>query len=453
MKPERRTKPVHSFVTIALIGMLAVLGQTAYAAQLKLEAALGNPVLLASERQTTFVKVGLTGFELESAKDRPSVNVAIVLDRSGSMNGEKIERAKEAARIAIDRLDTRDIVSVVTYDDTVHVLLPATKVTDKAYLKNEIAKIQSGGSTALFAGVSKGAAEVRKFLEDNRVNRVILLSDGIANVGPDSPGELADLGASLSKDGMTVTTIGLGLGFNEDLMTQLAFKGEGNHYFVAEEAELAKVFNTEFGDVLSVVAQEVVVEIECQEGIRPIRILDREGDIEGQKVTVRLPQIYSNQEKYVLLEVEVPAREEGTTLPIAGVAVAYKNMETRTSERLTSSVDARFSGSRDVVKENVDKDVLIPAVQSLANTINEEAVRYRDEGKTEKARSVLISNERFLQEQATALDAPVLIQDAEENRLDASNLGIQEWGTRRKTIRQRGYQQKTQQQVISPSQD
>ncbi len=447
---QRRFTPiiVRGLQVLVLSSLLTLFGQTAaVAAQIQLDVALGNPVLLANEKQNTSVKVGLTGFEMRSSEDRPPVNVAIVLDRSGSMSGDKIERAKDAARMAIDRLDPRDIVSIVTYDHTVNVLLPATKVTDKTFIKDQISQIQPGGNTALFAGVSKGSAEVRKFLEENRVNRVILLSDGLANVGPSSPNELANLGESLAKEGMAVTTIGLGLGFNEDLMTQLAFKSEGNHYFVAEEAELANVFNLEFGDVLSVVAQEVVVEIECQEGIRPIRILDREGDIEGQKVTVRLPQIYSNQQKFVLLEVEVPAREEGATLSIAKVAVAYDNMDTKTNDRLASSLDARFSGSREEVKEFACKDVLIPAVRSIANTVNEEAVRYRDEGKLEKAKEVLHSNQAFLAQQAEVLEAPALMEDSVQNREDASNLEGEDWITRRKIITERSYQLKTQQQM------
>ncbi len=451
MKTTQPMMPLRGLIALTLFCSLALAAQTASAAQIQLDVALGNPVLLANEKQTTFVKVGLTGFEMKSAEDRPAVNVAIVLDRSGSMSGEKIERAKEAAKMAIDRLAEKDIVSIVTYDHTVNVLLPATKVTDKAYIKNEISKIQPGGNTALFAGVSKGSTEVRKFLEDNRVNRVILLSDGLANVGPSSPSELANLGESLSKEGMTITTIGLGLGFNEDLMTQLAFKSEGNHYFVAEEAELTKVFNREFGDVLSVVAQEVVVKIQCHEGIRPIRILDREGDIDGQNVKVRLPQIYSSQEKFVLLEVEVPSREEGSTLPIAQVAVAYNNMETHTSDNLTSSLEARFSGSRETVMEFACKDVLIPAVRSIANTVNEEAVRYRDEGKLDKAKEVLQTNQAYLQDQAAALEAPALMEDAEDNRLDASSLEGQEWLSRRKVISERSYQLKTQQQYSAPS--
>ena len=101
--------------------------------------------------------------------------------------------------------------------------MPATKVSDKKTIFRAIRQIRADGSTALFGGVSKGAKEIRKFLSHKRVNRMVLLSDGLANVGPQSPSELGDLGSSLIEDGISVTTIGLGLGYNEDLMTKLGF--------------------------------------------------------------------------------------------------------------------------------------------------------------------------------------------------------------------------------------
>ena len=178
--------------------------------------------MLADKKQAAFVKIGLTGFKLDSKDKRAPVNVAIVLDKSGSMEGDKIAKAKDAAIAAIGRLGSDDIVSVVAYDSTVQVIVPATKLSDKESVIEQIRRIEAGGSTALFAGVSKGADELRKFLDKNRVNRVILLSDGLANVGPQSPSELGALGASLMKEGISVSTMGLGLDYNEDLMTKLA---------------------------------------------------------------------------------------------------------------------------------------------------------------------------------------------------------------------------------------
>ena len=101
-----------------------------------------------------------------------------MIDNSGSMSGSKIVQARQAAIAAVNRLRDDDIVSVVLYNSSVQVLVPATKATDRSQIIRRIESVTAGGGTALFAGVSKGAAEVRKFRDDESVNRVILLSDG-----------------------------------------------------------------------------------------------------------------------------------------------------------------------------------------------------------------------------------------------------------------------------------
>ena len=345
--------------------------------QIDLDVNLGTPVMLAGQKQTAYLKVSLTGFELEDQSERTPVNIAVVLDKSGSMGGEKIRRAREAAIMAIERLKADDIAAVVTYDHLVEVITPATKVVDKQSFRQAIQGINAGGNTALFAGVSKGAHEIRKFLDRNRVNRVILLSDGLANVGPSSPAELGRLGASLGKEGISVSTIGLGLGYNEDLMTRLAGLSDGNHAFVENANDLARIFDAEFGDVLSVVAQEVQIRIHCAPGIRPVRVLGRDAEIEGQMVYSRLNQLYSQQEKFVLLEVEVAAGEAGEQKDLASVEVSYSNTLTRTTDRLSSSTTVSFSASEDRVVEATDGTVMTATVEQVANQMSKEAVQLR----------------------------------------------------------------------------
>jgi Ca-activated chloride channel homolog len=405
-----------------------------WAEQVKVTADVANPVMTADKKDTTYLKVGLTGFELAKEGKRTPVNIAIVLDHSGSMSGSKIARAKEAAAMAVDRLNSNDIVSLVVYDDTVDVLYPASKLTDKRGLEAAIEKIQPGESTALFAGVSKGAEEVKKFLEKERVNRVILLSDGLANVGPSSPSELGDFGASLIKDGISVTTIGLGLGFNEDLMTQLAGKSDGNHAFVENENDLKRIFNAEFGDVLSVVAQEVLVSIRCAEGIRPVRILGREGDISGQTARVTLNQLYAAQEKFILLEVEVPAVGSGQTRELASVEVSYLNMGTQVQDRITSSCSVRFSEVASEIEKALNKDVMVQAVRHTAAERTEDAVRLRDAGNLAEARRLLLDNAAMLKQKAQSLASPVLDKDSLSNQQSADNLDESKWNKQRKTM-------------------
>ena len=420
---------------VAALAALLLAGRVGNADQVKLNVALGHRLLKADRRQTTYLKVGLTGFTLESGRERTPVNLVIVLDQSGSMQGDKIRKAKEAAVMAVNRLTRRDIVSVVTYSSTVHVLVPATKLTDKATVCAAIRRLQAGGSTALFAGVSKGAQELRKFIDRNRVNRVVLLSDGLANVGPSSPHELGQLGASLIKEGISVTTIGLGMGYNEDLMAKLAFKSDGNHYFAENATDLARVFDKELGDVLTVVAQEIVVTIECAPGIRPVRVLGREADITGQAVIAKLNQLYSEQEKYVLLEVEVPATSADQTREVVKVNVSYANMQTKTTDTLASRLAVRFTHSTEAIARETNGDVMVAAVEQVATSRNVLAVRLRDQGRIEEARKVLTTNWDYLRTNADKWGSKKLRSYADANRTDADNLEGANWTRQRKSMR------------------
>lgn len=418
----------------------------AQAQQVDLQVGLGTPVVLAGAKQTAVVKVALTGFDVQDEKERTPVNVAIVLDRSGSMGGDKIEHAKQAAIMAVERLNAEDIASVVTYDDVVKVIVPATKVANKDAFRRAIARVQVGGSTALFAGVSKGAKEVEKFLSRNRVNRVILLSDGLANVGPSSPSELGQLGASLAKQGISVSTIGLGLGYNEDLMAQLAGMSDGSHAFVEHPEQLAKVFDAEFGDVLSVVAQEVKINIRCADGIKPLRVLGREADVIGQNVTLNMNQLYGQQEKFVLLEVEVPPGQVGQKLWVADVDVGYFNTVTRKNDRLANKVALSYSDSPNKVAESTDKKVMAATAQQVANTISKEAVKLKDAGKLKEARSKLEEGAKYLESNAQQYEAPELDSLSKEFKKDAADLdNEQEWNRKRKSMVKRQYSTEKQQ--------
>ncbi len=438
-----------SLKTVAVVSLLALWGvqQSAQGRQALLDVSLAHPTLLAGSPQTTYLKVGLTGFKISSTETRPPVNLALVLDRSGSMTGSKLAQAKDAAIRALERLGSNDIVAVIAYDSTVQVVVPATKLTDKNAVRRAIESIQAANSTALFAGVSKGAAEVRKFLDRNHVNRVILLSDGLANVGPQTPSALGELGASLMKEGIAVTTLGLGLDYNEDLMVQLARRSDGNHVFVEQATELAAVFNHEFNDVLSVVAQEITIKIQCAPGIRPVRLLGIDGEINGQEVVIQLNQLYSEQEKYALLEVAVPESRAMQVRPVAKVAVAYANIETKTSDRLSSAISVHFDESPDVIAERTNIKVMAECVLQVANEQNVLAVALRDQGKTKLAKELLESNAMFLINNARELKSEELKQRAFDNTQQSENLDPEKWKRTRKGMRSQQHQDARQQQM------
>ena len=416
--------------------LVGAIPKTILAEQIQVNTALATPVMLADKKQTAYLRVGLRGFRFQKEKVAP-INVALVIDKSGSMQGEKIRRARDAAIMAVERMRTDDIMAVVTYSNNAEVLLPATKTTDKESLKTAINRLSAGRSTALYDGVKKGAQEIRKFLDRNRVNRIVLVSDGLANVGPDSPKELGLLGASLGKEGIVVTTIGLGLSYNEDLMTQLAEKSNGNHAFVENAKDLARFFDSEFGDILAVIAQEVKVTITCADGIRPVRVLGKEAEIQGQQVQIALNQLYSEHDHLLLLEIEVPPTKADQDLMLADVKVVYRNMVTDTTDRLNNQVVAIFTTSPQLVKKNTNLNVMIAVLKQQAFAKNELAITLRDLGKIREARQVLLENAALLEDQAKKYDSDTLKKLSEINLNDATNLD--NWERRRKIMRGNNY--------------
>ena len=396
---------------------------------------VGEPVMIAGERQRAYLQIIIEGFT-PPRRQRMPLNLGLVIDRSGSMRGDRLEKAKEAALMVVDSLGPDDVLSVVTYDSTVEVLLPPTRLTDKQQIRRRIMAISDRGSTALYAGVETGIESVRRHIDSGRVSRLILLSDGKANVGPSSPAQLAELGVRAGGLGIPITTIGLGLGYNEDLMTELALSSDGNHGFAAEAADLTALFGNELGDALSVVASDVVIEIELEPGIRPIRGLNRPVSIRGNKAFLKLNQIYGKQKKDLLLEVEVPAGRADTSRALGKVDVRYRNLFTKKIGRKRARPQVRFSSSPKAVARSADKQVMVSVVEALANERQKQAIALRDQRNVEAARKTLEKNSAYLREQARRYKSKRLYDFADEAAGAAAEVDDDsDWSRNRKSMK------------------
>lgn len=394
----------------------------------RLQVDLDRAVLPAGSVQRAIVKIGLDCVRLPARGMRPPVNLALVIDRSGSMGGDKIAKAREAALELVRRLGPDDIISLIAYDSRVDVLVSAQRVRHADGLEDAIRGLEAGGNTALHGGVVRGAAEVRRHLEDPRyVHRVILLSDGQANVGPSSPDELGRLGASLMKEGIAVTTVGLGLGFNEDLMTRLAERSDGNTYFVENSSDLPRIFAAELGDVLNVVAQRVVIEIDFPAGVRPLRFVGREGAVRGQRAELALNQLYGGQEKFALVEVEVEPTAAGAEREIARATVSYEDALTQRHATLSASRRVRFSRDESVVVASADHKVQAAYAENVLAAAKDEAIALADAGRRDEAAAVIRQRAAELKELGatygnTAVAAAAPAAAAEADQLEREGL-------------------------------
>lgn len=443
---------MRSFTHLGFAALLAASGlglgpgAPANAAQVKLDAELGQSAIVGKKTRTIYLRIGLEGIALDEGVRRTPVNVAVVIDKSGSMQADdKMEKAREGAGMALGRLSSEDIASVVAYNHEVDVLLPATKLTKQGEIQRAIDGLNAGGNTALYAGTEQGLREVLKFADAKHVNRVILISDGLANVGPSEPDDVAVLGRKAAERGISITTIGLGLGYNEDLMSKLAFSSDGNHAFVAEAGDLVDIFNKEFGDVLSVVAQELIIEIECRQGFKPIRVLGREAEISNGRITARLNQLYGRQQKYMVVELEVPSDVAAGDLDVADVKVRYSSAVGAKDEEVASRVAVKVTDRDDEAEASLNKRVMTDVTTQIATEKNEEAVKLRDAGDAQGAVELLKKNSEYLRKEADRLDAPALESLGAENEVQAGAVASGEWNATRKVMRAKQHKDKVQQ--------
>ena len=390
----------------------------------RLRVELDRSVLPADSPERAIVKVALEGARLARPEARPPVNLALVIDRSGSMGGAKIAQARAAALEAVSRLGSDDIVALVAFDDRVETLYPAQPLGDGRALAAAIAELRPGGTTALFAGVEQGAAEVRKHSEDRRyVSRIVLISDGDANVGPRSPNELGGLGAALMEEGISVTTIGLGLDYNEDLMTRLAQRSDGNTYFAAGAADLPRIFAAELGDVLDVVARRVTVTVQFPTGVRPLRMVGREGVVRGQTAEITLNQLYGGQEKFALVEAEIEPAPAGVEREIASATATFDDAGTQRRLTLTMRAGARFSGSHDLVVASANLRVQSDYAANAIAVAKEQAIALADAGRRADAASVLRREAQRLEAMGRIYSNGSVLSISASNTAEADRLG------------------------------
>ncbi|HXA00969.1 MAG TPA: VWA domain-containing protein [Cytophagaceae bacterium] len=285
---------------------LPTLAQIQEDTAISMTASLDN-IYLCPDKNEVYFYIELNG---SGASKRLPLNISLVLDRSGSMEQEeRMHNAKIAVNYLIDHLNPNDIVSIVAYDHIAMVLHGSEPVTDKEHLKKKIHRIFPGGTTNISGGLEKGYAEVNLTYSKDRINRVLLLSDGKANEGI-TEDYLLDLIVKdhSQKQNISLSTFGLGHEFNETLMHDMAESGGGNYYFIETAPEALRDFEQEIKLLLTLVARNASLKINFPaQYLKLGKVYGFPYTANGNQINIDLKEVHPNEINGILLKFTVVA--------------------------------------------------------------------------------------------------------------------------------------------------
>lgn len=260
-----------------------------------------------------FVMIRIATPSPTTVPNRPALNLGLVLDRSGSMaGGGKLRQAIRAASFAVEQLLPTDRVSVTTFDDQVETIVPNQPAAAKATILARLASVEPGGTTALHAGWAEGVSQVERHLTRGGLNRVMLLSDGLANQGLSAPQVIAAEVTAAKGRGVGTTTLGVGDDYNEDLMQAMAQAGDGNYYFIDDARQLPDIFQTEMHGLMATLGTDATLRLDPQNGVVVSDVLNDLARVEGGPY--RLPNLVAGNTIDVVARLTVPPGEGVTEL-------------------------------------------------------------------------------------------------------------------------------------------
>ncbi|MCL6613465.1 MAG: VWA domain-containing protein [Firmicutes bacterium] len=338
-------------------------------------------------------------------KGRLPLNLGLVLDRSGSMEGDPLAYVKMAACRIVEQMGAGDRFSLVIFDHEVEVVCPARAVAEKDALKAAIAGIQARGSTNLSGGLLRGYQEVKSGAKSGQVNRILLLTDGCANQGITDRALLAAKVRSMREHGIAVSAVGVGRHFDEDLLLALAEAGGGNYYYLKDPDEIPGVLARELQGLLSVVAQAVRVTAMGGENCRVTAVLGYEPVFCPGEAIIDLPDLYEHETKLLLLEIAHPALPAGEH-EVVRVNLAYVDA-LNSLNAVNLSIAARLTAAEGPPAGYQPDFEIVKAVELTRTALTkDETIAAMDQGDLDAGRRRLEERIEALEKLSAAAPAP-----------------------------------------------
>jgi Ca-activated chloride channel family protein len=349
---------------------------------------LGNPYVYNGNGEA-FLDLRVTGKQANSS-DRKRMNLVLVIDRSGSMGSEnKLEQAKNSAVEILNNLNPSDRLAIVAYDDSINTLLPSTSVEDKTYIRDLIYGLSPGGSTNLAGGMTAGFVEAQRNFRNDSVNRIILLSDGLANVGIVDPGQIANEAKRIREYKISVSTMGVGIDYNENLMASIADYSGGNYYYINQETSMASVFQKELNLMQNLIGTNAKAIFDLNQGVNVVDIAGYKWEQSGSKLTIQVPDVYSGETKRIMVQFKV-STNSGKSIVLGSGQFVCTDISKKQPVIFTANFQPSVKVISDVnmVNNNYDKDIRQRSQSVIASRKMEQAYALYEEGKADEAQSL-----------------------------------------------------------------
>ncbi|NEP62709.1 MAG: VWA domain-containing protein [Symploca sp. SIO2G7] len=349
------------------------------------------------------VVLSFKGEPPKQAKSRVPLNLSLVLDRSGSMGGQPLRYAIQAAKKLVEYLTPEDFLSVVIYDDQPETIVPSQSVADRASIQKQIGKIRAGGLTNLSGGWLMGCDCVLEKQSVGRVNRVLLLTDGQANLGTTEPNVLMKTAQDWAEKGIVTTTLGFGRSFNEDLLIGMANAAGGNFYYIQTPEEAEDVFAIELQSLVSVVAQNLTVTLQPEASVEIPRILNNYNfQKQGNNLEVFLGDVYQIEPKPLALELALPAFANLGEQKLVTVAYKYQTVVAEKITQFSDQVPINITVGSPEEANEAAPDVKVQEQTSKLRIaqLKDEAIALADQGNYQTAAENLLQAIAALKQKA-----------------------------------------------------
>jgi Ca-activated chloride channel family protein len=341
-----------------------------------------------------YIETRLTKF-INDHPWRVPLNISIVIDRSGSMEGIKLGYAKKAAKGIIDQLMDKDLVSIVMYDNSVDTVQSPITVVNRDIIKAKIDRITPRGSTNLWGGTEQGYAYVQKNIKPGYINRVLLISDGLANVGiTDSAVIRSRVQQYKDDNGISISTFGVGLDYNEALMTYMAESGAGNYYYIDAPDKMSSIFEKELNGMLNVGALNAQLKIKLPKGVTVQKGYPLKFSQKGDEITMLLRDLSSDETKAALFTFNIDKNSNSVLKFVSTLTytdIIDGQVKTLSNENVLTPVKAA-----DTYLTHFNKPVVKQTILFTANEKLEAAMNLMDRGDYNSARKFLDENRSYL---------------------------------------------------------